>query len=316
MPGSAADRARGIASTIDVDGVPVHTVEWRARESKPGRRVLLLHGLGSNTLTWEPFGAPLAERLGATVTAVDLIGFGRTRTWGRSAGLATQHRVVHRLLDALGSVLIIGNSMGACIGIGVAAKRPAPVEGLVLINPAVPHPRPGVFDWLRMAWLAPLTVPALGAGVVALRARALGPERLVDMSLQTSVARAELVEPELRRRLVELTTERLRWPDAAPAYADAARSMLAYLARGLHRDMTTIRDSHPMLLLHGAQDKLVPLDAARHTAAVHDVDLHVLDGMGHAPQLEDPNRVVDAVEAWLEERSLPGWSIEREARAS
>jgi pimeloyl-ACP methyl ester carboxylesterase len=92
--------------------------------------------------------------------------------------------------------------------------------------------------------------------------------------------------------------------------------MLAYLARGLHRDMTTIRDSHPMLLLHGAQDKLVPLDAARHTAAVHDVDLHVLDGMGHAPQLEDPNRVVDAVEAWLEERSLPGWSIDREARAS
>ena len=316
MPGSADDGARGTASTIDVDGVPVHTVEWRPVETEPGRRVLLLHGLGSNTLTWEPFGASLAERLGASVTAVVLIGFGRTRTWGRSSGLGTQRRVVHRLLDALGSVLIIGNSMGACIGIGVAAARPEPVEGLVLINPAVPHPRPGVFDWVRMAWLAPLTVPALGAGVVALRARALGPQRLVDIGLQTSVGRAELVEPELRRRLVELTTERLRWPDTAPAYADAARSLVAYLARGLHRDLATIRESHPMLVLHGADDKLVPLEAARHAAAVHDVDLHVLEGMGHAPQLEDPNRVVDAVEAWLEARALPGWSIDRGAHSN
>ena len=316
MRGSATDRARGTASTIDVDGVPVHTVEWRPVETEPGRRVLLLHGLGSNTLTWEPFGAPLADRLRATVTAVDLIGFGRTRTWGRSSGLPTQRRVVHRLLDALGPVLIIGNSMGACIGIGVAAKRPEPVEGLVLINPAVPNPRPGVFDWVRMAWLAPLTVPALGAGVVALRARALGPQRLVDISLQTSVGRAELVEPDLRRRLVELTAERLRWPDAAPAYADAARSLVAYVARGMHRDMTAIRDSHPMLLLHGAEDKLVPLEAARHAAAVHDVDLHVLDGMGHAPQLEDPDRVVDAVEVWLEGRALPGWSTDRGARSN
>jgi pimeloyl-ACP methyl ester carboxylesterase len=311
MPGPATDRARGTAGTIDVDGVPVHTVEWRPVDARPGRRVLLLHGLGSNTLTWEPFGASLAERLGASVTAVDLIGFGRTRTWGRSAGLGAQQRVVHRLLDALGSVLIVGNSMGACIGIGVAAKRPDPVEGLVLINPAVPHPRPGVFDWLRFAWLAPLTVPALGAGVVALRARALGAERLVDIGLQTSVGRAELVEPDLRRRLVELTAERLRWPDTAPAYADAARSLVAYLARGLHRDLSTIRESHPMLLLHGAEDKLVPLEAARHTATVHDVDLHVLEGMGHAPQLEDADRVVDVVEEWLETRALPGWSARR-----
>src|ERR1700730_3454169 len=118
------DRSRrGRVRSIDVDGVPVHTVDWRPAAARDARRVLLLHGLGANTLTWEPLAVPLAERLGAIVTAVDLIGFGRTRSSGHSATLSTQHRVVHRALDELGPALIIGNSMGACIGVGVTARR-------------------------------------------------------------------------------------------------------------------------------------------------------------------------------------------------
>jgi pimeloyl-ACP methyl ester carboxylesterase len=308
MPDPDPLRRAGRVRSIDVDGVPVHTVEWRPPSPRPGRRVLLLHGLGANTLTWEPLAVPLAERLGAIVTAVDLIGFGRTRSSGRSAALSTQRRVVHTALDELGSALIIGNSMGACIGVGVTATRPESVAGLVLVDPAVPHPRPGVADWIRLAWLAPLAVPALGAGVVALRARTLGPERLVDTAVQASAGRADAVDPDLRRRMVELTAERLRWPDAATAYADAARSLVAYLARGLHRDLAAASAERPTLILHGADDRLVPLEAARHAADVHDLDLHVLDGMGHAPQLEDPGRVVGVIETWIEGRPLPGWT--------
>ena len=307
MPAAATSTDAGTAGTLYADGLAVHTVEWRTSRSHPERRVLLLHGLGANTLSWEPFAGPLADRLDAVVTAVDLAGFGRTRAPASRALLGRQRQLVRRLLDRLGPSLVVGNSMGGSIGIGVSADEPALVRGLVLVNPAVPHPRPGMGDWLRMAWLAPLAVPALGAGVVALRARALGPERLVDFSIAASLRRADSLPVDLRRRMIELTAERLRWVEAAPAYATAARSLVAYLAFGLHRDLAAAVAQRPTLLLHGAEDELVPLAAAEHAASTHDLDFDVLHDLGHAPQLEDPTRVIDAIASWVDAHGPPGW---------
>jgi pimeloyl-ACP methyl ester carboxylesterase len=291
--------ARGRTGVVVADGVRVHTVEWSPPDVVSGRTVLLLHGLGAHTLSWEPMAGPLADRLRATVTAVDFIGFGRTRAPDRTASLATQRRLVTALLDEFGPCLLVGNSMGATVAIGVTADRPDAVAGLVLVNPAVPHPRPGIAEWLRIAWMAPLAVPALGAGVIALRSQALGAERLVDSSLQASLTRASDLDPDLRRRMVELTAERLTWPEAPAAYADAARSLVSYLARGLHRDLRRAAELRPTLLVHGAADRLVPLEAARHAARLHPVDLEVLHGRGHAPQLEDPGAVITVIDAWL-----------------
>ncbi len=307
MPVAAPTTEPGTARTVYADGLAVHTVEWRSAHSHPDRRVLLLHGLGANTLSWEPFAAPLADRLDAVVTAVDLAGFGRTRAPAGRALLGRQRQLVRRLLERLGPSLVVGNSMGGSIGIGVTADDPEQVRGLVLLNPAVPHPRPGMGDWLRMAWLAPLAVPALGAGVVALRARALGPERLVDFSIAASMRNAEALPADLRRRMIELTAERLRWVEAAPAYAAAARSLVAYLAFGLHRDLAVAAAERPTLLLHGADDELVPLAAATHAATEHDLDFEVLDDLGHAPQLENPSRVIAAVASWVDAHGPPGW---------
>lgn len=299
---------QGTERVLAADGLAVHSIEWSSGSAVPGRTVLLLHGLGAHTLSWEPFGPPLADGLAARVTAIDLVNFGRTRAPGRRATLETQRRLVTAVLEDLGPSLVVGNSMGATVGIGVAASRPDLVEGLVLVNPAVPHPRPGVADWLRMAWLAPLAVPGVGAAVVSLRARALGAARLVDSSLAASLAPVELIDPALRRRMIELTAARLRWPEVAPAYATAARSLVAYLGSGLHRDLGVAAASHPTLLVHGSEDPLVALAAARHAAELHTIELRVLDGMGHAPQLEDPHRLADVVVDWVQASGPPGWS--------
>src|SRR5712692_1308607 len=118
------DAASGTTRFVAADGVRVHTVEWSPPDVVPGRRVLLLHGLGAHTLSWEPMAAPLADRLRATVTAIDFVGFGQTRTHGRTANLETQRRIVRSLLDDRGPSLLVGNSMGATIAIGVAAANP------------------------------------------------------------------------------------------------------------------------------------------------------------------------------------------------
>jgi pimeloyl-ACP methyl ester carboxylesterase len=304
----------GRAHHLDADGVRVYAVDWTpatpiegAVAQPSGRHVLLVHGLGANTLSWSPFGQPLADALGATVTAVDLVGFGRTRAPEREASLATNRALVTAVLDQLGSSVIFGNSMGAVIGTGVAARRPDLVDALVLVNPALPWGRIGLGDWLRFARLTPLMVATVGRRVISTRARILGPQRIVDATLSVSLHDPDRLDPELRRRLVLLAAERYAYPEAPAAYADAARSLFRELGRGdFDRDLATASSTRPTLLVHGAEDRLVASDLARAVSERHlDVTLEVLDGIGHAPQLEAPDRLLEVAAGWLDARMGP-----------
>lgn len=294
----------GRSFTLNADGVEIHADEWLAAAPTAGSSpVLLVHGLGANTLSWEPIAQPLADALGTTVTAIDLIGFGRTRVPERTASIATNRQLVIAVLENLGPSIVLGNSMGGSISIGVAARRPDLVERLVLIDPALPHPHPGVVDMLRYARFAPVMISSLGGRVVRARARLLGPERVVDTSLAWSLHDPTRLDPDLRRRLIALATERYDYAEAPRGYAEAARSLLLYLARGVLADLAVGASGPPILLVHGEHDRLVTLDAARDAAARNaHVDLHVLDGVGHAPQLEDPERLVAVLVAWLDAR--------------
>lgn len=324
---------RGRAQQIVLDGMRVHTIEWTPRPSgnpsgapspaltEPTRAeptsVVLVHGLGANALSWELVAQPLADRLGATVTALDLLGFGRTRSPERASTIDANRKLVTALLERQpGPSILVGNSMGGAISIAVTAHRPELVDALVLIDPAVPHPNPGVGDWARLAKLAPVMVQSFGTRVIGTRARFIGPERLVDTSLAWSLHEPARLDPDLRRRLITLAAERFAYPEAAGAYACAARSMFLYLARGLNDDLAVASSHCPTLIVHGEHDRLVSLAAARGAADRHPaVDLHVLDGIGHAPQLEAPDLLVEVVTGWLGAR-MGGWQGQDRAPVS
>jgi len=286
----------GTQRWFDVDGALVHAMEWGNGASD--RHVLLVHGLGANTLSWLPVGARLATALDATVTAVDLTGFGLTRLPpGRRAGLAENGRLVRDLLvHYLGPATVIGNSMGGALGVGLAARHPELVASLVLVDPAVPSR--SAPPWRLMARFAPLVMPALGRRVIGYRARTLGPAGLVDSTLEWSVSRPDRLDPALRAQMVELATARLGFPEVGPAYADAARSLFFYLQGRMPADL--VRVECPTLIVHGELDRLVPLAAARATAARRpDFELRVIDDCGHAPQIEMPDRFLEVVTPWL-----------------
>ncbi len=307
-----APKQTGRAHTLDIGGARVHAVDWEPDHARVDeRRILLVHGLGANTISWAPVGQPLAERLGARVTAVDLIGFGRTRALDRAATIATNRAIVEGVLDASAPSVVMGNSMGAVIGAGVAARRPDLVDGLVLVDPALPWARIGPADWWRAARMAPLMVPAFARHAVAARARMLGPERITDQTLALCLADPSRLDPVVRRRLVQLAAERFAYPEAPGAYADAARSLLGELASGAaDRDLAAAVRGRPTLLLHGEEDRLVGIALARAAAERHvGLDLEVLDGVGHAPQLEVPERFVEVVATWLDAR-MEAWEQE------
>jgi pimeloyl-ACP methyl ester carboxylesterase len=286
---------------ICADGILTHAVTWDPpAPNRFGARdpLLLLHGLGANTITWEPVAGALAERTGASVTAIDFPGFGRTPLRDCGGTVGRGGRLVISILEETGPAVLVGNSMGGSISVGVAARRPDLVRGLVLVDPAVPRIAGWRDTWVVTMRFSPLLVEWMGRLVIAARIHALGAEGLVDANLDWSVSDRSRVDPEIRRRLIELAAQRQGQNQTVMAYSHAARSLIRYLWHHMPADLAAIEC--PTLIVHGALDRLVPLSSI--VALVEkrpDFTLEVLDDIAHAPQLEAPDRFVDVVAPWL-----------------
>jgi len=289
-----------LARFLQRDGLLVHTVEWTPDERHAGTTPLLLvHGLGGNTVSWELVAAPLADRLGTGVTALDLPGFGRTRVDGRPASFSTHLAVLEAHLDANGPAVVVGNSMGGALGVALAVRRPALVDGLVLVDAAFPRPRANVEQLARTMRYAALMFPRAVTPLVRRRANLLGPAGLVDATLAVSLADPASLDPDLRTRLVALAHERGSYAEVAPAYAQSGGSLFRYLAGPMRHDLGRVHC--PTLMVHGRRDQLVPLTFARAVAQRRpDWVYEELRGCGHAPQLEQPDQLVSLIGDWID----------------
>jgi pimeloyl-ACP methyl ester carboxylesterase len=285
---------------FECDGLWVHSVAWEPDERRPDATPLLLvHGLGASTLSWELVAGDLAEQLGTDVVAVDLPGFGRTRCTDRAASLRAHRAVVRAVLADRGPAVLVGNSMGGAVSTAVAAREPDLVAGLVLVNAAFPRPSANFDQLLHTARYAALTLPMVAAPIVRARALRMGPERLVDTTLELVIAERDRIDPDLRDRLVALAAERRAYPEAARSYTDSGGSLFRYLASGMRTDLAAVRA--PTLVIHGRRDRLVPVSFARAVARRRDDWRYVeLADCGHTPQLELPARFVDVVSRWVE----------------
>jgi pimeloyl-ACP methyl ester carboxylesterase len=287
----------------------VHAVEWNgdggsASQAQP--TVVFVHGLGGSTVNWELVGGPLANRLATRVVAFDLAGFGHTALGSRKATLAANGQLLRSLIADLGPVVLVGNSMGGALAVGLAARHPELVHALVLVDPALPREMrpPGVRESLdglaNLGGLAAAAVPVIGPRLVRNRMRRLGPGGTVDATLRIVCAQPGRVDPTLRRHMIELTAYRAQGDDSARAYHDAIRSIVRYTAMRMAAD---IRSVHvPTLIIHGKHDRLVPISLARATRRRRtDWTLEVFDDCGHVPQIEQPERFVAVTADWIEE---------------
>jgi pimeloyl-ACP methyl ester carboxylesterase len=263
--------------------------------------MLLVHGLGANTVSWLPVGQALADRCNAPVIAIDLAGFGYTRSVGTNATIGRNAALVVSALEHFGPSVVFGNSMGGVVSIKAAAHRPDLVTGLILVNPAM-KPVFGSPQWRQAFLLTPMVFPRVGQRIIGSRARQLGAEGMVDGTLELVLEDPTTLDRSIRDEFVAIATARGAYPEAARAYADAASSMFWYLTRNLDRDLAATLRTHPGLLVFGDRDRLVHISSARALSARHpDLDVAILDGIGHAPQLEAPQLFVDTVDRWLQE---------------
>jgi len=288
---------------VDLDG-PVHYADFGG-DAAAGPPLVLVHGLGGSHLNWMAAAPLLTGR--SRVLAPDLIGFGRTPLAGRPARIRANQRLLARFLDEVvgGPVVLVANSMGGLISLLVAAEHPERVAGLVLVDPAVPRPRGVRLDReVRLGFTA-FAIPGLGERVLAHRRSRLGAERLVADVLRICCVDSARVAPEVVAAMCALTQERNALKGSDAAFLAAARSLLLALARPGPYLRVVQSVTAPTLLLQGDGDRLVPLGASQAIARARPSwTFQVLDGLGHVPHLEDPQRFAAAVTAWLDAQPL------------
>jgi pimeloyl-ACP methyl ester carboxylesterase len=289
---------------VDVGGAAVHAVRWEprhnghnaARETPP---VLLLHGLGGSTLNWALVGPRLAEVLHTEVTAIDLLGFGRTPLGAQHSTIDSNVEIAAEFIRSSRPAIVMGTSMGGSIAVRMAARYPELVEALVLVNPALPFARgiPSRRHVLSLAAFATASLPKAGPWLIDARARRLGATRVVDASLRAACLDVDVIDPDLRDALIELNDWQQQQGDASRAYHEAIRSLLPYLMTTMDDDLGAVQS--PVLVVHGRADRLVPLvlvESAQRRRP--DWTFELLD-CGHIPPLETPDRLVDVVRTWL-----------------
>jgi pimeloyl-ACP methyl ester carboxylesterase/predicted acylesterase/phospholipase RssA len=278
-------------------GVPVHFIDYGGT----GPTMVLVHGLGGAHVNWMAVGSELTRH--ARVLALDLAGFGRTPTEGRSASIHANRALLSRFITKVagGPVILMGNSMGGLISLMQASEEPASVAGLVLVDAALPPPRSTSSDLLGGLTFAASFLPGVGELVVHGRKALFGPEGSVRHTLELCCVDVSRIAPEIMQATMALSRERLDVAGGNAAFLEAARSLVAFLARRRAFQAMVRAITAPTLVLHGAEDRLVPLASARALLQLRpEWPLHVFPDIGHVPQLEDPAGFMSAVEGWLD----------------
>ncbi len=239
--------------------------------------VLFVHGYPLDRTMW---AAQLAGITGHRLIAPDLRGFGDSAAGNPPAESVEAHADdLVALLDALGiaRAVVVGLSMGGYVALALAERHRDRLAGLVLVDT-----RSRNDDAAGRA--------GRDGAIATIRG---GDSQSIVLGMAEKLFAAEASE-ELRARF---TTQ-----------------MKAVGAEGLIAALTAMRDRPdrtallptlgdlPTLIMVGREDRITPLEDSRAMAeAVPGATLVVVEGAGHLSPAEQPDRVNQGLQAFLEE---------------
>jgi pimeloyl-ACP methyl ester carboxylesterase len=291
----------GVGRVSDLDG-PVHWVHFGGPADGGGPRapVVLIHGLGGSHLNWVRIAPGLVGD--RRVVALDLAGFGLTPAAGRSTSVQANKLLLARFIEEVvgGPAVVVGNSMGGMIAALLAVDQPSLVVGLGLIDPSLPLLRLR-HDPVVAAQFALFSTPFVGEGYLRRTNRRFSAAQRVRGTLDLCFADVERADAGVVEADVALAEHRVHVPGAEAGFVTAARSILFVLGRSKRYAADLRKIGTPVLLVHGEEDRLVPISAARAAVQMNPSWEHeFLEGVGHVPQLEAPERVIERLGSWLD----------------
>jgi pimeloyl-ACP methyl ester carboxylesterase len=260
---------------IEVGGERIHLIERGT-----GPPLLLVHGFPSNAAAWSAIVPRLeGER---SMVALDMVGFGRSTRRPRRplTGDAYADRLAD-LLDALAldPVDVAGLSWGGSVVQRLAARHPARVKRLVLVAA------------VSAAHLLPLRTSNLLGLAVAVRFPVVA-RAAVRRFLTRASAEPDLPLETLVRAYVD--------PLQQPGTLAAMRRFVRDTAATQPIDLRAI--AAPTLVVVPQADRIVPPAMGEELAAlIPDARYEPLPGVGHAVQLEAPDRLAALMGDFLAE---------------
>lgn len=268
-----------------------------------GPAVILIHGFGASSDHWRKNIVELAQT--HRVYAIDLIGFGGSakpmpgplqpgqsveyifETWGQQI-LDFCREVVG------GPVFLVGNSIGCIVALQAAVMNSALVLGVSMLDCSLRllHERKRMeIPWYRRLSApllqAVLAYPPLGGAFF----RSVAKPKAVRKILLQAYGRKEAVTDELVALLLGPASDL-----GAPAVFLA---FIQYSQGPLPEDLLP-QLTCPVQILWGQDDPWEPIELGRALAQFPAVDEFVpLEGVGHCPQDEAPERVNPLLQAWI-----------------
>jgi pimeloyl-ACP methyl ester carboxylesterase len=238
-------------------------------ERGDGPLVVLMPGLGDLRQQYR-FLAPALVAAGFRVLSVDLRGHGESSVHWPDYRRVSHAEDLVALIEgaAAGPALVVGHSFSGAPAVVAAAERPDLVRGLVLVGPFVRIHEAPPLTRLAMALLfnGPWRVRAWGAYY-----RSLYPTRRPD----------DLAEH------VRLVTANL----AQPGRFDAMRAMIDGREPEVEARLADV--AAPSLVVMGSKDADFPDPAAEAAWIAERLggDVHLVEGAGHYPHVEEADAV-------------------------
>jgi sigma-B regulation protein RsbQ len=247
-----------------------------------GLTLVFAHGFGCDQAMWR-LVSPAFES-DHQVVLFDHVGAGGSdlMEWSpdRYASLDGYARDVVEICEELDlrSVVFVGHSVSAMIGVLAAARAPGRFVGLVLVGPSPRYiddpPYRGGFEAADIEeLLESLDSNYLGWSAAMAPAIIGNPERPeLGEEMTNSFCRTD---PEIARHFARVT------------FTSDNRDDLAHVAV-------------PCLILQSREDVIAPLEVGEFVhARIPGSTLVVLDATGHCPNLSAPDQVVAAIRDWL-----------------
>ncbi len=256
------------------------------RSAGSGPVIVLVHGITSNSATWERVMPYLATRF--TVIAPDLIGHGESAKPRGDYSLGAYSSGIRDLMVALGheSATFVGHSLGGGVAMQLAYQFPERCERLILVDSG--GLGRDVSFLLRAATLpfSEVVLPVLA------HTRLLDAGRAVSRMFGRVGLHAGTDMAELARGHASLSD-----PEARSAFINTLRTIVDPGGQRVNAtDRLYLAENIPFMLVWGERDPIIPVEhgLAAH-ALVPSSRLELFENAGHFPHVDDPQRFLDVV---------------------
>ncbi|WP_152396721.1 alpha/beta fold hydrolase [Paenibacillus guangzhouensis] len=241
-----------------------------------GNPIVLLHGFCGSSDYWEAVIPLLAQDY--QVITPDLRGHGQSAVIGASFGIEDMAQDIVALLDQRGiaRAVLFGHSLGGYITLAFAEQHAARLQGFSLVhstaNPDAEQAREN-----RLKAVKTIEEEGIQPFVDGLVPKLFAPAHVASMAEQV---------------------EKAKQIGYGTAPAGATGASLAMRARP-DRNHVLQETQHPVLIVAGEQDQIVPPDKAFTVQGAH-IEQAVIPAAGHMSMMETPDKLVPVLRSFLQ----------------